>query len=69
VCNATDWGEERSMVVLLLAGVVGLCIGFSLGVLATAILVASRNDALPTPTACAYPRGACLLASRPGHAF
>jgi predicted lysophospholipase L1 biosynthesis ABC-type transport system permease subunit len=57
------------MVVLLLAGVVGLCIGFSLGVLATAILVASRNDALPTPTACAYPRGACLLASRPGHAF
>ncbi|MBP1774088.1 MAG: hypothetical protein H6Q86_94 [candidate division NC10 bacterium] len=69
MCNATDWGEERSMVVLLLAGVVGLCIGFSLGVLATAILVASRNDALPTPTACAYPRGACLLASRPGHAF
>jgi predicted lysophospholipase L1 biosynthesis ABC-type transport system permease subunit len=57
------------MVILLLAGVVGLCIGFSLGVLATAILVASRNDALPTPTACAYPHGACLVALRPGHAF
>jgi hypothetical protein len=57
------------MASLLLAGVVGPCIGFNLGVLVVAVVVAGREDARPTPAGCAYPRGACLVAHTPGHAF
>jgi len=57
------------MASLLLAGVVGVCIGFNLGVLVVAVVVAGREDARPTPAGCAYPRGACLVAHTPGHAF
>jgi hypothetical protein len=57
------------MASLVLVGVVGLCIGFTLGVLAVAVVVGGREDARPTPAVCAYPYGECLLAFRPGHAF
>ena len=57
------------MASLLLAGVVGLLLGFNLGVLVVAVVVAGSEAVRPTPTACAYPRGACLVAHTPGHPF
>jgi len=49
---------------ILVAGVIGALIGFSLGVLAMVFLVASRADELPTPPACTYPHRECLLAQQ-----
>ena len=57
------------MASLLLAGVVGLLLGFNLGVLVVAVVVAGSEAVRPTPAVCAYPHGACLVAHTPGHAF
>jgi hypothetical protein len=54
---------------LLIGGVIGACLGVSLGVLAPAIFAASDEAKAPTPAACAYPRGECLIAQRTGNAF
>jgi len=57
------------MASLLLAGGVGVVIGSSIGVLITALVRASDEDKLPTPAACAYPHGECLVAQTPRHAL
>lgn len=53
---------------LLAGGIIGVCAGFCLGVLATAILAASDEGKTPTPGACTYPQGACLATGQPGAA-